>query len=104
MQLLRATVATLTEERGADENIWASMVKQAIKRRHPGFNERAYGFDSFTEFLREAQTRGLVELEEKSGNCLVRPAPRDRPKARATPARSGRASGAAQAAKPRPGG
>jgi uncharacterized protein (TIGR00288 family) len=104
MQLLRATVATLTEERGADENIWASMVKQAIKRRHPGFNERAYGFDSFTEFLREAQTRGLVELEEKSGNCLVRPAPRDRSKAKATPARSSRASGAAQAAKPRPGG
>ena len=73
LDLLTATVNALTEERGADE-VWASMVKQAIKRRNPGFNERAYGFSSFTDLLREAEKRGRVELLEKSGNWHVRPA------------------------------
>src|SRR5690606_37259312 len=40
LDLLAATVHALAEERGDDE-VWASMVKQAIKRRNPGFNERA---------------------------------------------------------------
>jgi hypothetical protein len=72
IELLVATVNALTDERGADESIWASMVKQAIKRRNPGFNERAYGFSAFTDLLREAQKRGLLKLDEKSGNCQVR--------------------------------
>src|SRR5688500_15860978 len=73
LELLSATLHALTEERGADE-VWASMVKQAIKRRNPGFNERAYGFSSFTDLLREAEKRGRVELHEKNGNWHVRPA------------------------------
>ena len=64
--------------RGAGENepIWGSMIKQAIKRLHPGFNERAYGFGSFNDLLEEAQKRGLLKLEpdEKSGGYTVRPA------------------------------
>ena len=52
------------------------MIKQAIKRRNPGFHERAYGFRSFNDLLLEAQKRGLLTLEpdEKSGGYLVRPA------------------------------
>ena len=52
------------------------MIKQAIKRRNPGFNERAYGFRSFNDLLLEAQKRGLVKLEadEKSGGYTVRAA------------------------------
>ena len=38
------------------------MIKQAIKRRHPGFNERAYGFRSFNDLLADAQKRGLLTL------------------------------------------
>src|SRR5688500_15667507 len=72
IDLLVATVRALTEERGADESIWASMVKQAIKRRNPGFNERAYGYSAFTDLLREAEKRRLLDLEEKSGNWQVR--------------------------------
>ncbi|HEY0946310.1 MAG TPA: NYN domain-containing protein [Opitutaceae bacterium] len=72
IELVVSTVNALTEERGADESIWASMVKQAIKRRNPGFNERAYGFSSFIHLLREVQKRGLLKLDEKSGNCEVR--------------------------------
>jgi uncharacterized protein (TIGR00288 family) len=67
------TLDAITQEREADEPIWGSMIKQAIKRRNPGFNERAYGFRSFNDMLLEAQKRGLLKLEadEKSGGYRV---------------------------------
>ncbi len=55
------TLDALIEERGEEEKIWGSMIKQAIKRRHPGFNERAHGFRSFNDLLAEAQKRGLAQ-------------------------------------------
>jgi hypothetical protein len=69
-----ATLAALEEERGGDERIWGSMVKQAIRRRNPGFNERAHGFRSFNDLLRAAEKQGLLhfEADEKSGGCTVR--------------------------------
>ncbi len=72
--LVGETLEALTEERGADDPIWGSMIKQAIKRRHPGFNERAHGFRSFNDLLLEAQKRGLLKLQadEKSGGYTVR--------------------------------
>jgi len=72
--LLVETLEAISQERDADEPIWGSMIKQAIKRRNPGFNERAYGFRSFNDLLLEAQKRGLLKLEadEKSGGYTVR--------------------------------
>ena len=51
------------------------MIKQALKRRNPGFNERAHGFRSFNDLLLEAEKRELLELEadEKSGGYIVLP-------------------------------
>jgi hypothetical protein len=51
------------------------MVKQALKRRNPGFNETYYGFRAFADLLKEAQQKGLVKLEadEKSGGYIIRP-------------------------------
>jgi len=68
------TVEALTSERGEDEKIWGSMVKQALKRRKPGFNESYYGFRSFNGMLEEAERSGSLSLErdEKSGGYLVR--------------------------------
>jgi uncharacterized protein (TIGR00288 family) len=68
------TLEAITGEREADEPIWGSMIKQAIKRINPGFNERAHGFRSFNDLLLEAQQRGLLKLEadEKSGGYTVR--------------------------------
>jgi hypothetical protein len=65
----------LIAERGADERVWGSMVKQALKRRKPGFNEGYYGFRSFNALLEEAAVQGLLRLErdEKSGGYLIRP-------------------------------
>jgi uncharacterized protein (TIGR00288 family) len=74
LELVVETLDAVTEERGENEPIWGSMIKQAIKRRHPGFNERAYGFRSFNDLLSEAQKRGLLALraDEKSGGYTVR--------------------------------
>ncbi len=73
-ELVVETLEAVTEERGESEQIWGSMIKQAIKRRHPGFNERAYGFRSFNDLLADAEKRGLLALQpdEKSGGYTVR--------------------------------
>ena len=72
--LILETVNALSAERGEDEKIWGSMVKQALKRRNPGFNESHYGFRAFSDLLEEAQKRNLLALErdEKSGGYLIR--------------------------------
>ena len=73
LDLVVETVEALIEERGEDETIWGSMVKQAVKRRKPGFNESYYGFKSFGALLEEGKKRGLLRLEreEKSGNYRI---------------------------------
>jgi uncharacterized protein (TIGR00288 family) len=74
LELIVETLEALAEERGGSEAIWGSMIKQAIKRRHPGFNERFYGFRSFNDLLADAEKRGLLTLrpDEKSGGYTVR--------------------------------
>ncbi len=74
LDLIVETVEALFAERGGDEKIWGSMVKQALKRRKPGFNESFYGFRSFNGMLEEAERRGSLALErdEKSGGYIVR--------------------------------
>jgi uncharacterized protein (TIGR00288 family) len=74
LDLVMETVEALFTERGAEEKIWGSMVKQALKRRKPGFNESYYGFRSFSKLLEEAQSRKLLALEpdEKSGGVIIR--------------------------------
>ena len=69
-----AIVESLFQERGQEDKVWASMVKQTLKRLRPGFNERYHGFRSFANMLEELQARGLVELEadEKSGGYIIR--------------------------------
>jgi uncharacterized protein (TIGR00288 family) len=74
-ELVLATIEALGDEREADEKIWGSMIKQALKRQRPGFNESYHGFRSFNQLLEEARDRKLIELEkdEKSGGYVVRP-------------------------------
>ena len=74
LDLVVETVTHLFDERGEKDKIWGSMVKQALKRRKPGFNERYHGFRSFGKLLEEAQSLKLLDLEadEKSGDYLVK--------------------------------
>jgi uncharacterized protein (TIGR00288 family) len=71
--LVLSTIDALIAERGEEEKIWGSMVKQALKRRRPGFNESYFGFRSFNRLLEEAAARRLLALErdEKSGGYLI---------------------------------
>ena len=72
--LVLSTIEALAEDRDEDDKIWGSMIKQALKRQRPGFNESYHGFKSFNQLLEEAAARRLVELErdEKSGGYVVR--------------------------------
>ena len=73
LDLVVNTFEALLAERGGDEKIWGSMIKQALKRRNPGFNESYHGYKSFSSLLEDAQARGLLDLErdEKSGGYIV---------------------------------
>jgi len=71
--LVLETLDALVAERSEGEKIWGSMVKQALKRRKPGFNESYYGFRAFSDLLEEAEKRGFIKLEpdEKSGGYVL---------------------------------
>ena len=68
------TFDALVAERGDSGKIWASVLKEAIKRRKPDFSETRYGFRAFGNLLEEAQVRGLLEFgrDEKSGAYVYR--------------------------------
>lgn len=72
-ELVAETLEALMAERDDDGKVWSSMIKQAIKRRQPGFAESYYGFRSFSELLEAMQQAKLVKLnrDERSGGYLV---------------------------------
>jgi len=74
LDLVLETVEDLFEERGEEDKVWGSMVKQTLKRRKPGFSETYHGFRTFGKLLEEAQARGLLGLEhdEKSGGYIIK--------------------------------
>jgi uncharacterized protein (TIGR00288 family) len=73
IDLVMETVEAVFNERGEEEKVWGSMVKQALKRRKPGFNESYHGFRNFGQLLEEAQARKLLTLllDEKSGGYII---------------------------------
>ena len=74
VELAATTFEDLMAERDDSDRIWASVLKEAIKRRSPGFNESYYGFRAFGNLLEEAQNRGLLTFgrDEKSGAYVMR--------------------------------
>ncbi|MFT5448421.1 MAG: hypothetical protein ACI9DC_003605 [Gammaproteobacteria bacterium] len=53
--------------------LWGSLVKQTMRRVHPGFNESYYGFKSFSDMLKNVADMGLIELEhdQERGNFKI---------------------------------
>ena len=53
--------------------LWGSLVKQTVRRVHPGFQEGHYGFQTFVQLLEELASRGLIGLEhdQSRGNYKV---------------------------------
>jgi hypothetical protein len=54
--------------------LWGSMLKQAIRRVYPSFNEGYYGYDSFSDLLEDLDEKKLLRLDwdETRGNYKVR--------------------------------
>jgi len=73
LDMVLETVEALFKERGEQEKVWGSMVKQTLKRRKPGFDETYHGFRTFGQLLEEAQARKLLtlQLDEKSGGYII---------------------------------
>jgi uncharacterized LabA/DUF88 family protein len=73
LDMVVETFDALVSERGDTGKIWASLLKDTLKRRRPDFSETYYGFRTFGNLLEEAQTRGLFEFgrDEKSGTAVV---------------------------------
>lgn len=74
VDLASETFEALMAERGDNGKIWASALKQAIKRRKPDFNEVYFGFRTFGNLLEELQSRGMLEIgrDDKSGSYVYR--------------------------------
>jgi uncharacterized protein (TIGR00288 family) len=74
LDLVVETIEALFKERGAEEKVWGSMVKQTLKRRKPGFDETYHGFRTFGQLLEEAQARKLITLvlDDKSGGYIIK--------------------------------
>jgi uncharacterized protein (TIGR00288 family) len=70
IDLMLDTVESLSQDYDA---FWGSMIKQAMRRVHPDFNEVTAGYRNFAELLQEAEREGCVRLEydERRGNYKV---------------------------------
>ncbi len=55
------------------EVLYASMIKDTMKRKKPSFDESYYGYRSFTHLLEDADNAALVDIERnpKSGTYVV---------------------------------
>lgn len=69
--LLFESVAALIREN--KDPIFASMVKDTMRRKRPAFTESTYGYRSFSDLLEDAEKRGFLKLrrDRKAGGTYV---------------------------------
>ncbi len=55
------------------EILYASMIKDTMKRKKPSFDESYYGYRSFNHLLEDAQRLGIIDIERdpRSGSYVV---------------------------------
>jgi hypothetical protein len=68
--LIEACIALRRENH---EVLYASMIKDTMKRKKPSFDESYYGYRSFTHVLEDGDNLALVDIERnpKSGTYVV---------------------------------
>ncbi|MDP2883115.1 MAG: NYN domain-containing protein [Azonexus sp.] len=71
VDIVSATFVDLMADRGESERIWASVLKEVVKRRNPGFNESYYGFRTFGNLLEEAASRGQLGFGRDDKGAFV---------------------------------
>jgi len=69
--LLVTTIEGLVREHKGP--IYSSLIKDTMKRKKPDFNERSWGYSSFSDLLEEAMAHGLLtaERDERAGGTFV---------------------------------
>jgi uncharacterized protein (TIGR00288 family) len=70
-QLLFETVRALQREN--TDVLYASLVKDTMRRKRPSFSEGSYGYESFGELLEDVRDAGFITLreDERSGTWVV---------------------------------
>ena len=71
----RDRLAEIVDSLSADyDELWGSMIKQALRRVYPNFSESYYGYSNFSDLLKDCESRGRIRLEydKGRGNYLVR--------------------------------
>ncbi|RKZ08264.1 hypothetical protein DRQ53_01800 [bacterium] len=70
-QLLFETLRALQRE-GTDV-LYASLIKDTMRRKRPSFSESSYGYESFGEMLEEVRDADFIDLreDERSGTWVV---------------------------------
>lgn len=72
LEMAVSTLEAMLEDRADDEKVWASVLKEAIKRRHPGFNENYHGYRTLGAMLEDAHKRGLLEFGRENNSAYVK--------------------------------
>ena len=72
VDIFMETIGSLAQDY---DTLWGSMIKQALRRLNPGFNESYYGYRNFQDLMKDIEARGLIALEYDAtrGNYKVRP-------------------------------
>ncbi|MBT8143578.1 MAG: NYN domain-containing protein [Gammaproteobacteria bacterium] len=70
LELALETVQSLESDY---DPVWGSLVKQTLRRVHPGFNEGYYGYRTFNDLLEDAAKRKIlrIDYDESRGNYKV---------------------------------
>jgi len=71
MGIVVSTLEQLVAERGGEGAISASLIKNAIKRIHPGFSESEYGYSAFGKILDDAHKKNALVVERKEGGAVM---------------------------------
>jgi len=68
--LIDSVLALMRENK---EVLWASMIKDTMKRKKPSFSESGHGYRTFSDLLKDAEKRGIVQLntDPRSGTFVV---------------------------------
>ncbi|MDP1652565.1 MAG: NYN domain-containing protein [Rhodocyclaceae bacterium] len=72
IEMAVTTLEAMLEDRDDDEKVWASVLKEAIKRRNPGFNETYFGYRTLGAMLEDAHQRGLLEFGRENNSAYVK--------------------------------
>ena len=76
----RDRLVEIVDSLSADyDELWGSMIKQALRRVDPNFSESYDGYGNFSELLKDCESRGRITLEydQQRGNYLVRHAQKE---------------------------